>query len=206
MPLPPATQPFNLDAYETVTEPAQLAQWIAQATEQGFVAVDTETDGLEPGQRHLVGVSLALAPGKACYIPLGHGANKTDLGGSGVEAEADRHRRRHRDAEAAARKPRRPQDRPEHQVRHVAGPSARYDIRVAPIDDTMLISFVLEAGLHNHGMDELSELHLGHKPIAFKDVAGTGKSQVTFDQVNARPGDCATPPRTPTSPCACGSA
>jgi DNA polymerase-1 len=180
MPLPPADVPFNLDAYETVTEPVQLAHWIEQATAQGFVAVDTETDGINPVSATLVGVSLALAPGKACYIPLGHGANKTDLLSGDKPKQIDT---------ATAIEMLKPLlENPAvlkigQNIKYDMSLFCGHDIRVAPIDDTMLLSFVLEAGKHNHGMDELSELHLGHKPISFKDVAGTGKSQVTFDQV-----------------------
>jgi DNA polymerase-1 len=178
-PVAPETVPFNLDGYETVTEPGRLAQWIEDARAQGFIAVDTETDGLNPVSAALVGISLALAPGKACYIPLGHGA-KADL------LSGDRPKQIDLATAIEMLKP-----LLEDPAVLKIGQNIKYDIsvfcghniRVAPIDDTMLLSFVLEAGQHNHGMDELSELHLGHKPIAFKEVAGTGKSQMTFDQV-----------------------
>jgi DNA polymerase I len=179
-PLPPEDVPFNLDAYETITEPAQLAGWIEAGFNQGYIAVDTETDGLNPMSAALVGVSLALAPGRACYIPLGHGAGKTDLLSGERPKQIET---------ATALEMLKPllEDRSVLKI----GQNIKYDISmfcahgldVAPIDDTMLISFVLSAGANNHGMDELSELHLNHKPIAFKDVAGSGKSQLTFDQV-----------------------
>ena len=167
--------------YETVTSLDVLNQWIAKAKDQGFVAVDTETDSLDAMQANIVGVSLALAPGKACYIPLSHQGQGDGLFGSGlVEGQISR------DAALAALKP------------LLADPAVlkigqnlkydmlllkRYGITVTPLDDTMLLSYVFESGDVGHGMDELSQRHLGHKPIAFKDVAGTGKSSVTFDRV-----------------------
>ncbi len=178
-PLAPEALPFNLDAYETVTEQDQLVQWIIAAKEQGFVAVDTETDGLDPMSAHLVGVSLALSPGKACYIPLAHGANKVDL--------LSEERPKQIDMGTAIELLKPLLEDPS--VLKI-GQNIKYDISifrghgidVAPIDDTMLLSFVLEAGQHNHGMDELSQLHLGHTPVPIKELIGTGKSQITFDQ------------------------
>ncbi len=167
--------------YETVTSLDQLKNWIARAKDQGLVAVDTETDSLDAMRANIVGVSLALAPGKACYIPLAHQGQGDGLFGSGlIEGQINR------DAALAALKP------------LLADPAVlkigqnlkydmlllkRYGIAVSPLDDTMLLSYVFESGDVGHGMDELSQRHLGHKPIAFKDVAGTGKSSVTFDRV-----------------------
>ncbi|MGB8602948.1 MAG: DNA polymerase I [Rhizomicrobium sp.] len=167
-------------AYECVTDLTRLEHWIAGARAQGYVAVDTETTSLDPLQAGLCGVSLALKPNKACYIPCGH--NQGD-GGLVFEsapiqiAESDL---------IAALKPLLEDDA----VLKI-GQNLKYDfqifrqrgIRLAAIDDTMLLSYVLDAGLHGHGMDELSELHLGHKPITFADVAGKGKDKVTFDRV-----------------------
>ncbi|MBI1361979.1 MAG: DNA polymerase I [Alphaproteobacteria bacterium] len=171
--------PFNIEGYETVASLDRLNWWMEQARLQGYLAVDTETDGLSATDAQLVGVSLALGPNLACYIPLGHGG-KGDLLAGERPQQIEMH-----DAIAALK--------PVLEDPGILkiGQNIKYDlsvfqrrgISVAPIDDTMLISFVLEAGQHNHGMDELSELHLGHKPIAFKDVAGTGKNQLTFDQV-----------------------
>ncbi len=167
--------------YETVTSIAALESWIGKAKDQGFVAVDTETDSLDAMQANIVGVSLALAPGKACYIPLAHQGQGDGLFGSGLVAGQI-----NRDAALAVLKA------------LLADPAVlkigqnlkydmlllkRYGINIAPLDDTMLLSYVFESGDVGHGMDELSQRHLGHKPIAFKDVAGTGKSSVTFDRV-----------------------
>ena len=175
----PQAAPFDLDAYETVVEPYRLAVWIEEAKAQGYVAIDTETDGLNPVSAKLVGVSMALAPGKACYIPLGHGAGKTDLLSGKKPKQIET---------ATAMQMLKPLlEDPSvlkigQNIKYDISIFCAHDIRVAPIDDTMLLSFVLEAGQHNHGMDELSELHLGHKPIPIKELIGTGKTQITFDQ------------------------
>ncbi len=178
-PLAATAAPFDLDAYETVTDVEQLMAWIAAARSQGFVAVDTETDGLNPMSAKLVGVSLALAPGKACYIPLGHGAGKTDL------LSGDKPKQIEMGTAIELLKPL--LEDPSvlkigQNIKYDISMFCAFDIRVAPIDDTMLLSFVLEAGQHNHGMDELSELHLGHTPVPIKELIGTGKAQITFDQ------------------------
>ena len=173
--------PVDHAAYETVSTLERLQHWIAQAQDQGFCAFDTETDSLDAMQANIVGFSLAVAPGKACYVPLAHVGQGDGLFGSGlVEGQIKRE-----DALAALA--------PLLSSRAVLkiGQNLKYDmlllsrygIAVAPIDDTMLMSYVFESGDVGHGMDELSERHLGHKPIAFKDVAGSGKSGVTFDRV-----------------------
>ena len=167
--------------YETVTTIAALESWIANAKDQGFVAVDTETDSLDAMQANIVGVSLALAPGKACYIPLAHQGQGDGLFGSGrVEGQINR------DAALAALKPLLSDAavlKIGQNLKYDMLLLKRYGISVTPLDDTMLLSYVFESGDVGHGMDELSQRHLGHKPIAFKDVAGTGKSSVTFDRV-----------------------
>ena len=178
-PVAPEAHPFNLDAYETVTTPERLAEWIVAARRQGFVAVDTETDGLNPMTAALVGVSMALEPGRACYIPLAHGANKTDL------LSEERTPQIEMATAIGLLKPL--LEDPSvlkigQNIKYDISIFRRHDIEVAPIDDTMLLSFVLEAGQHNHGMDELSELILGHVPIPIKELIGSGKSQITFDQ------------------------
>jgi DNA polymerase-1 len=178
-PVAPEAPPFDLDAYETVTTPERLMWWIAEAKHQGHVAVDTETDGLDPMAAALVGVSLALAPGLACYIPLAHGAKTTDLL-SGEKPEQI-------DIGTAIDLLKPMLEDPAvlkigQNIKYDMSIFAGHGIAVGPIDDTMLLSFVLEAGQHNHGMDELSELHLGHTPIPIKELIGSGKSQITFDQ------------------------
>jgi len=171
-------KPFVHKDYETVTTVERLDWWIAQSVARGLVAVDTETTDKDPVRADLVGVSLALEPGLACYVPVGHRQ------GEGLLAEKvdqlDRalviERLRPLLADPAVLK---------------VGQNFKYDIivfrrcglEVRGFDDTMLLSYALAAGKHNHGMDELSEKYLGHTPIAFKDVCGVGRNKLTFDQV-----------------------
>ena len=175
------TKPIDHDAYETVTTTARLNEWIARAREMGAVCIDTETTSLDPMQAGLCGVSLAVAPGEACYIPCGHRA-----GGDLVSGSRDAIVQIAEDDLITALKPL----LEEPGVLKIAQ-NLKYDyliflvrgIKVAPYDDTMLMSYVLEGGLHGHGMDELSELHLTHTPIPFGQVAGKGKEKITFDNV-----------------------
>jgi DNA polymerase-1 len=148
---------------------------------KGYIALDTETDSLDSMRANLVGVSLATAPGKACYIPLQHKASGGGLfGGELVEGQVPL-------AEAIAVLKPLLEDPSILKI----GQNLKYDIEVlkrhgiavGPIDDTMLISYVLESGDVGHGMDELSQRHLNHKCISFKEVAGSGKSLITFDLV-----------------------
>jgi len=172
--------------YQCVQTLAELEPWIALAQKVGVVAVDTETTSLDAMVADLVGVSLCVKPGQACYIPLGHTgpvpAGELDLGGDASEVPAQIPLA---DALALLRP-------------LLADPSVlkvgqnlkydmlvlrRYDLEITPFDDTMLLSYVTEGGLHGHGMDALSKLHLDIEAIPFKAVAGSGKSQITFDQV-----------------------
>jgi len=174
-------RPIDHSAYETVTTLERLDHWIARAREIGVVCVDTETTSLDAMQAGLCGVSLALAPGEACYIPCGH------VAGEGFSFEAAKNVAQLPERTVLERlKPMLEDD----SVLKI-GQNLKYDnlillqrsIRIAAFDDTMLMSYVLHGGLHGHGMDELSELHLGHKPISFSDVAGKGKEKITFDCV-----------------------
>lgn len=172
--------PCNHDGYETVTDLDTLDRWIAAARHQGWVAIDTETTGLDATQADLVGVSMALAPNNACYIPLGHGG--TDMFAEKPE-QIDR-------AEAIARLKPLLEDpavlKIGHNLKYDMIVLGRAGIRVAPYDDTIVMSFDLDAGLHGHGMDELAATHLAHSCIAYKDVVGTGKSQLNFGQVDLK--------------------
>lgn len=173
---------IDTTAYETVRDVAALKRWIAEAHDQAVVAVDTETTSVDAMQAELVGVSLATAPGRACYIPLAHVDGEGDLlgGGERLEGQID------------------PQEALDLLKPLLEAPGVlkvaqniKYDwlvlsrlgIEIAPFDDTMLLSYVLDAGRTKHGMDALSEEFLGHTPIPFKEVAGSGKAQITFDQV-----------------------
>ena len=173
--------PFRHADYETVTTLGTLDRWIAEAREHGHVAVDTETDALDSMQANLVGVSLATRPGRACYIPLAHTAAGGGLfGGDRLEGQIDAERA------LAALKPVLEDAsvlKIGQNLKYDIEVLARYGIDVSPIDDTMLISYALESGDVGHGMDELSQRHLGHKPISFKEVAGSGKSAISFDKV-----------------------
>ncbi|MEO6607440.1 MAG: DNA polymerase I [Aestuariivirga sp.] len=173
--------PVEHAKYETVTSMERLKHWVASALAQGYVCVDTESDSLDAMQANLVGVSMALKPGEACYIPLAHRGEGDGLFSNGIlEGQIDK---------AKALEVLKPLFESLHVLK--IGQNLKYDmlllkqrgIFVAPVDDTMLLSYVIESGDVGHGMDELSERHLGHKPISFKDVAGSGKSGVTFDRV-----------------------
>lgn len=176
-------QALEIDSsvYETITKADVLKEWVAAARLSGRVAIDTETTGLDPMSVELVGVSLALAPGKAAYIPLAHrGADGLDLLGAGDLEQIEM-------AEAIAILKPLLEDasvlKIGQNIKYDWVVLARHGIEMAPLDDTMLLSYALDAGRHGHGMDELSELFLNHKPISFKEIAGTGKSQITFDLV-----------------------
>jgi DNA polymerase-1 len=173
--------PFNHADYETVTTLDALDRWIAAAYERGYIAADTETDALDSMQANLVGISLSTEPGKACYIPLTHKAAGGGLfGGEILEGQIPID-------EAIARLKPLLEDpsilKIGQNFKYDIEVLKRYGIDVQPIDDTMLMSYVLESGDVGHGMDELSLRHLNHKCISFKDVAGSGKSMISFDRV-----------------------
>ncbi len=183
----PEMPPIDLAAYHCVQTLDALDGWIARGFAARKLAFDTETSGLDPMQAELVGISLAVGPNQACYIPLGHG-------GSDMFAEKPQQIAR---ADALARlKPLLESDA----VLKI-GQNAKYDLNilarsgidVSPIDDTMVISFDLDAGrseegiganaFWGHGMDELAQRHLGHRCIAFKELCGTGKKAISFAEV-----------------------
>ncbi len=180
----PVPEPSAAD-YELVQDLAALEVWIAAAIEQGMVAIDTETTSLDALSADLVGVSLALAPAKACYIPLGHRAAKGD-GGLDLEGAAETPEQIPLPAALAVLKPMLEDPgvlKIGQNIKYDQLVLSRHGVSIAPVDDTMLLSYVLDGGLHGHGMDELARLHLGIETIKFKEVAGSGKNQVTFDQV-----------------------
>ncbi len=189
-----AVKPFDTAAYETVTTVESLEAWIAEAVEAGVVAVDTETTALDANKADLVGVSLATAPGRACYIPLSHRGGEDLFGGGLLPGQLS--------WEAVQTRLKPLLENPAvlkigQNVKYDWLVLARHGIEVRPFDDTMLISYVLDAGKGSHGMDELARRHLGHQPITFADVTGTGRQKITFDRVAL---DKATPTRrkTPT--------
>ena len=163
--------PCDASAYETVTDEAALDRWIAEATAQGHVAVDTETDDLDATRANLVGVSLALTPGRACYIPVAH---------QGGDLVTQAPVQLDRDLVVARLKPLLEDAsvlKIGHNLKYDMVVLGRLGIDVAPYDDTILLSFDLDAGRHGHKMDELALTHLQHSCIAFKDVIGTGKAK-----------------------------
>ena len=174
LPDAPAIDRSNYECVQTV---AALDQWIVRATEQGVCAVDLETDNLESVTARIVGVCLATGPNQACYIPLGH-ASGDMFGETPQQIGLD---------EALARlKPLLEDDavlKVGQNLKYDMGVLAQHDIRIAPFDDTLVMSFNLDAGLHGHGMDELSKLHLGHECISFKSLTGTGKKAIGFAEV-----------------------
>ena len=199
-----SNQPFTAADYELIQSEAQLAEWVAEATRAGTVAFDCETDGLDSNNAGLVGVSLALLEGpwgdvnstkrRAAYLPLMHrvpgGAAQgaLDLLGDGGDKDGGKLL----DGQIALKKAiaaLKPllEDpavlKVGQNIKYDMAVFQRYGITIGPVDDTMLISFVLDAGKNNHGMDELAERHLGQKTIKFSDVAGSGAKQVTFDHV-----------------------
>ncbi|MEO3434790.1 DNA polymerase I [Inquilinus sp. CAU 1745] len=175
-------------SYELVQDEESLKAWIDRAVEAGTVAFDTETNSLDAAICDLVGVSLSVTPGEACYIPICH------VGAESQGALA-------LDGEAAAQPA--PKQIPLERVVALLKPLledpsvlkvghnlkydylvlARHGVDTQPVDDTMLLSYVLDGGAHGHGMDELAQLHLGHKTISFSELCGTGKKQITFDRV-----------------------
>ena len=180
----PAEDPIDRSKYICIRDFEELEEWITRATKQGYVAVDTETDSLDSIAANLVGVSLALAPNEACYIPLAH--VDPDNADDGDMFGADPPRQIRMQDALRALKPMLEDPailKIGQNIKYDLSVFATHNIDVAPIDDTMLLSYVLNAGKHNHGMDTLSERYLQHNTIPFKEIAGTGKSQVTFDRI-----------------------
>ncbi len=176
----PAIDP---EKYERVDTLEALDRWIAAIYERGYVAVDTETTSLDEMQAALVGISLSVIPGEACYIPLCHLSGAADdLFGSSELAEGQLPLNAALDAlkpmleDASILKI-------GQNMKYDAKIFSRYGVGVAPIDDTMLMSYALYSGLHNHGMDALSQRYLNHEPIPIKSLLGSGKSAITFDRV-----------------------
>ena len=178
-----AAVPFDAEKYETITDAAGLQTWIDRIYARGYVAVDTETTGLNEMRADLVGVSLCVQAGEAAYLPLTHRAGQSDdLFGTDALAEGQMDQ----DTALAMLKPMLEDStilKIGQNMKYDAKILARVGIQVAPIDDTMLMSYAQNGGLHNHGMDLLSERYLDHAPISIKTLLGSGKSAITFDRV-----------------------
>lgn len=181
--------------YTLVQDEASLRRWIADAYKAGHVAFDTETTSLDAMQAELVGFSLCIEPGKACYVPLGHVAPGSegaiaipagDLFSSGPARPALLPGQLDRKYALSLIKPLLEDSsvlKIAQNVKYDMLVLRQYGIHVAPCDDTMLLSYTLAAGKHNHNMDDLAQLHLGLKTITFDDVTGTGKSRISFAEV-----------------------
>ena len=175
--------PFDAQVYEKVSDASALQVWLDRIYARGYVAVDTETTALNEMRAELVGISLCVEAGQACYIPLIHkAAAQDDLFGSDARAEGQMDF-------AACLAMLKPMLEDEsilkigQNMKYDAKIFARVGVDVHPIDDTMLMSYAMHGGLHNHGMDVLSQTYLGHTPIPIKPLLGTGKSAITFDRV-----------------------
>ena len=171
--------PIDRSLYETVVTEEALDRWIAAAHAEGVVAVDTETDMLDCVSCALVGISLAVGPNRACYIPVGHG---------GTDMFAEKPPQLPRDLVLAKLKPLLEDDgvlKVGQNLKYDMTVLARHGVSITPFDDTIVMSFDLDAGqsLAGHGMDEAAKVHLDHICIAFKDVVGAGKKQITFAEV-----------------------
>ena len=180
-----APKPILIDPskYETIRDSACLQVWIDRIYARGYVAVDTETTGLNEMRADLVGVSLCVDAGQAGYLPLSHRAGQADdLFGTDALAEGQMEQ-----VTALAMLKTMLEDstimKIGQNMKYDAKILARVGIQISPIDDTMLMSYAQNGGLHNHGMDFLSERYLGHVPISIKTLLGSGKSAITFDRV-----------------------
>jgi DNA polymerase-1 len=174
--------PFDHDKYERITDAAGLQAWIDRAHATGWISIDTETTSLDEMKARLVGISFCVDAGKAAYLPLSHAPEGEGLfeGPGRVDGQMDE------DEALALLKPMLEDPavlKIAHNMKYDWKILARHGIRMHPIEDTMLMGYALHAGLHNHGMDDVSERYLGHRPIAIKTLIGSGKAQRTFDRV-----------------------
>jgi DNA polymerase-1 len=175
-------EPENIEVersrYQTVTDQAALDRWIEEARAGGYVAVDTETDCIDCIVAKLAGISLATAPNRACYIPVGHsGADLYSDAPSQLPLQLVLDRLKPLLEDSAVLK---------------IGHNFKYDwvmfdkagITVSPVDDTMVMSFDLDAGKSfGHGLNDLAKLHFDHECMTYKSLCGTGTKQITFDKV-----------------------
>ena len=168
--------------YQCVRSEIELEEWVERIKQAGIVAVDTETNSLDPMQAELVGISLATEPGIACYIPITHKSGQGDLLGGGLVDDQLSLGGVLEGLRAVF----------EDQSILKIGQNMKYDwlvfsqhgLELAALDDTMLLSYVLDAGRGKHNLDELANKWLNHKCISYKELTGTGKSKITFDFVD----------------------
>ena len=171
------------DKYELINDINGLNRWIEKIYQRGYVAVDTETTGLNDMIVDLVGICLSVEVGEACYIPLGHTNGEDDLFGGAALCEGQI---KLEEALTILRPVLEDSSilKIGQNIKYDTKIFARYDVSLAPVDDTMLLSYAINGGKHNHGMDYLSERYLDHKPISIKTLLGSGKSAITFDKVS----------------------
>ena len=174
--------PINTKNYELIDNINDLNRWIKKIYQRGYVAVDTETTGLNDMIVDLVGICLSVEIGEACYIPLGHTDGEGDLFGGASLCSGQIN------LEEALTILRPVLQDPSiikigQNIKYDTKIFARYNVNLTPVDDTMLLSYAINGGKHNHGMDYLSERYLDHKPISIKSLLGSGKSAITFDKV-----------------------
>jgi DNA polymerase-1 len=180
MPVLPELPPIDCSAYPAVTTLGALDAWIAEAYAEGVLAIDTETDALDSVASELVGISLATAPGRACYIPVGHRSSDDMFGEKPPQLDmavvADRLRPLLADPSVL---------KIGHNIKYDMNVLARHGLVISPHDDSMIMSFDLDSGktLGGHGMDVAADTHLGHVCMSFKDVAGNGKKAISFAHV-----------------------
>lgn len=177
-----ALPPVSDNKYTLINDAETLKDWIAEADKTGLLAIDTETTSLTPAKAKLVGISIASTLGKAAYIPLGH-EQETDLFGASAEDQIPQ-----MDKGECLKLLKPLLEDPSvlkigHNMKYDWQIFAKEGIEMAPCDDTILISYVLDGSSHRHGMDNLSSIYCDHEPIKFEEVAGKGKAQVTFDKV-----------------------
>ena len=182
----------TVTGYELVQTDKALKAWIDEAIRAGVVAVDTETTSLDALRAELVGVSLSVTPGRACYIPLGHKQaavqGALDLGGDGNTGGDGGDAPDQIPLKKALKLLKPLLENPSvlkigQNIKYDMKVLSRHDVTISPVDDTMLLSYVLGGGLHGHGMDDLAKRFLDHETIKYADVTGTGKAKVTFNQV-----------------------
>ena len=175
-------KPFDASVYSCVRDLASLNEWILKIKTRGWVAVDTETTGLDDMIAELVGICLCVEVGEACYIPLNHKVGDDDLFGGNKLAKDQISL----DDALDLLKPILEDPaiiKVGQNIKYDMKILSRYNINISPVDDTMLLSYSLHGGAHNHGMDSLSNRYLNHTPISIKSILGSGKSAITFDQV-----------------------
>lgn len=177
---PEVLPPLQTD-YTLITAPALLKDWIKDAEETGLLAIDTETTGLTPARAKLVGISLATRAGRACYIPVGHDGGG-DLLGLSQDALAQPNLSEILDVlQPFLRDP--SLLKIGHNIKFDLQMLMPYGVQICPLDDTMLMSYVLDGTSHGHGLDELALTFCGHKMISYDEVTGTGKGRISFAAV-----------------------